>query len=242
MLERSLVFDELTALDVMTPRIRMHTVQQSDPVGVILQRAKETGRSRFPVIGKSLDDIVGIVHIKDVFRVPSLERPHTTARSIMQAPVVVPSSVPLDRLLKTLRQGGLQMAVVIDEFGGTDGIVTIEDVLEELVDEVHDEHDSDAPILRRRGGAGWTLSGLLRPDEVSEAIDIFLPEDADYDTIGGLVTDRLERIPVVGDAVRVRAVDRAGQTLAITLTVERMDGRRVDKVRMRIVPQKGSAA
>lgn len=236
MLERTLVFDELTALDVMTPRIRMHSLRATASASAVLELTKNTGHSRFPVTGKNPDDIVGIIHVKHVFGVTPEKRATTPVSTIMKRPVVVPSSIPLDALLNTLKQGGLQMAVVIDEFGGTDGLVTMEDVVEELVDEVRDEHDQRSSIIRRRSGRGWTVSGLLRPDEISESIGISLPEDDDFETVGGLVADRLERIPQEGDYIEVPAINRKGRTIRIRLEVERMEGWRVDRLHMEILP------
>lgn len=234
MLERSLMFGELTALDVMTPRVRMQTVRAGDSVVSVLLLAKTTGLSRFPVVGKSLDDIVGIVHIKHAFSVPARQRTELEVKQIMQPPVVAPSSIQLDALLEMLRKSGLQMAVVIDEFGGTDGLVTIEDLLEELVGEVRDEHDHVGSAIREREGGSWILSGLLRPDEIGEEIGIFLPEEEEVETVGGLVAHHLERVPAVGDSVDITALNRNGKRLAIYLEVEHMEGRRVDRLRMAV--------
>lgn len=235
MLERTLIFDELTAVEVMTPRRKMHYVHASDLATTVLHLAKKTGHSRFPVIDKELDDIVGIVHLKHVFSVKPTARDTTLISSIMNQPILVPSSIPLDALLKTLRNGGLQMAVVIDEFGGTDGVVTMEDVLEELVDEVRDEHDNQASIIRQRGGQSWVLSGLLRPDEINEATNIALPDTDEYETVAGLFTEELERMPIKGDSVVISAIDRQGNSLRIKLRVERMDGRRIDRLGMTVL-------
>jgi CBS domain containing-hemolysin-like protein len=232
MLERSLAFGELTALDVMTPRVRMRALNASDPVTAVLDMAQATGHSRFPVIRKNLDDVVGIIHIKQAMVVAKEKRADMKVEQIMQQPIVVPSSIQLDPLLETLRRGGLQMAVVIDEFGGTDGVVTIEDLLEELVGEVTDEHDRFGKTIRKRAAGGWMVSGLLRPDEIGEELGIFVPDEEEFETIGGLVADRLERIPEVGDVAKIEAVDRDGNTVQVRLKVERMDGRRIDRVHM----------
>jgi CBS domain containing-hemolysin-like protein len=232
MLERSLTFGELTALDVMTPRLRMKTLGRDEPVSHVVALAKSTGFSRFPVAGKSLDDIVGIVHIKQALGVPKSKRGHVKVEQIMQSPIVVPSSIPLDPLLATLRQGGMQLAIVVDEFGGTDGVVTMEDLIEELVGEVYDEHDRSKSAIRKLAKGGWVLSGLLRPDEIGEELGIFLPDEDEFETVGGLVSHYLERVPAVGDVAEVTAVDRDGRKRAASLKVERMDGRRVDRVHM----------
>lgn len=235
MLERTLVFDELTALDVMTPRIRIHAVRKTDPVEKILELARATGLSRFPVISNHMDNIVGVVHLKHVFAVPAHLRHSTHADQIMRKPILVPSSIPLDALLGVLRKGGMQVAIVIDEFGGTDGLVTIEDVLEELVDELRDEHDRPTKAIRYRKDGSWVLSGLLRPDEVAEELGIFLPDEEEYETLGGLVTERLERMPEAGDELLVNAVGRSGAIQVVKLTIQRIDHLRVDQIRMSIV-------
>ena len=128
------------------------------------------------------------------------------------------------------------MAIVVDEFGGTDGIVTIEDLLEELVGEVQDEHDSVRVPIRRLSRGVWLLSGLLRPDEVSEDLGVFLPEGEEYETIGGLMANALEHVPESNDVVEIEAIDRDGQEVRVELKVNHMDGRRVDSVRMSLVP------
>ncbi len=232
MLERSLNFAELTALDVMTPRVRVKAISGSATVSEVITTARQTGLSRFPVIDKNLDDVIGVIHIKHAIKVPKAERQQAMVQQIMRAPIVVPSGLPLEPLLTSLRKGGLQMAIVIDEFGGTDGIVTIEDLLEELVGEVQDEHDRTRSDIRKRSPNVWLLSGLLRPDEIGEELGIYVPEHDDVETIAGLLTHHLERLPEAGDAVMVKAVDREGATLMVELRAERMDDRRVDKIQL----------
>ena len=235
MLERTLAFGELTALDIMTPRVHMKVLTVEDTASDVLALARSTGHSRFPVIRKGLDDVVGIVHIKNAVGLAKDQRSSVSVERIMKKPIAVPSSIQLDPLLDTLRRGGLQMAVVIDEFGGTDGVVTIEDLLEELVGEVRDEHDRLGMAIRKRGRGGWMVSGLLRPDEIGEELGIFLPEEEEFETLGGLVSDRLERIPAVGDMANIVAVNREGKDVYVHLRVERMDGRRVDRVLLEVV-------
>lgn len=237
MMERSLTFGDLTALDVMTSRLRMRTVGKDDTVQAIIDATQATGLSRFPVTGEHTDDIVGIAHIKQAIVVPHDQRQTVKVRDVMIKPVFVPSGVQLEPLLEQLRNGGMQMAVVIDEFGGTDGIVTIEDLLEELVGEVEDEHDrTKVSAIRRRSATSWILSGLLRPDEIAEELGIYLPEQEEYETIGGLMAHQLEHIPKMKDSAAVPAVDRNGNTLVATLTVEKMDGHRVDRIHLAIAP------
>lgn len=230
MVERSINFGELLAVDVMTPRVRVQSLQADMTASHVLALSRRTGFSRFPVYGKSLDDVRGVVHIKQAFAVPYAERDTMTVDRILRQPVLMPSTIELEPLMEALRRGGLQMAVLIDEFGGVAGIVTMEDLLEELVGEVHDEHDRTKATMRRQSDGSWLLSGLLRPDEIAKDLDVVLPDDDDTETIGGLLVQRLERLPVVGDSVAVEAVNRDGQDLLATMRVERMDGYRVDRI------------
>jgi CBS domain containing-hemolysin-like protein len=224
LVRRSLAFGDRRAADVATPRVRMRSMSGSDPVEAVVDLAKATGHSRFPVVGEDLDDVVGLVHVKHAVAVPEDERATTTVGQVMARPVVVPSTIRLEPLLRELRAGGMQMAVVIDEFGGTDGVVTVEDLVEELVGDVIDEHDPRGASTRRHADGSWSLSGLLRPDEVTEAVGVEMPDDDSYDSMGGLMGRELGRIPELGDSVNLPGV---------VLTVERMEGRRVDLIRLR---------
>ncbi len=225
--QRSLAFGGKQAADVLTPRVRMRTVQVDDPVGEVIAMARRTGHSRFPVVGQGLDDVVGLIHVKHAVAVGEEDRETVTVGDVMIDHLVVPSTMELDPLLETLRRGGLQLAVVIDEFGGTDGLVTIEDLIEELVGDVVDEHDRVGAHAQRRKDGTWLLSGLLRVDEVVQTVGVRLPLDDAYQTLGGLIADRLGRLPVTGDIVDVDGV---------SLTVHLMDGRRVDRVHLALPP------
>lgn len=219
---RTLSFAERTAADVMTPRMRVATVDATDPVDEIIKAARSTGHSRFPVIGDSPDDIRGLVHVKKAVAVPARKRSAIEAGAIMTEVLRVPETIHLDALISQLRDGNLQLAVVLDEYGGTAGIATLEDLVEEIVGEVADEHDKVRPGLLQSASGDWYFPGLLRPDEVSEQIPgLTVPDDPAYETVGGYVMSQLGRIAVVGDVV-----EAGGGTLAVT----RMDGRRIDRI------------
>jgi CBS domain containing-hemolysin-like protein len=221
-ISRTLNFSGRTAADVMTPRIRVETIDADQPVSDILDAARRTGYSRFPVIGDSADDIRGLVHVKKAIAVPGERRPNLEAGAIMTDVLRVPETIHLDALLAELREGNLQLAVVLDEYGGTAGIATLEDLVEEIVGEVADEHDRVRPGLLQSASGDWYFPGLLRPDELSEQIPgLTVPDEAAYETVGGYVMSELGRIPAVGDTV-----DVGGGTLSVT----RMDGRRVDRI------------
>ncbi|MET4143317.1 hemolysin family protein [Arthrobacter sp. UYCo732] len=219
---RTLNFSARTAADVMTPRIRVETIDADQPVSDILDAARRTGYSRFPVIGDSADDIKGLVHVKKAVAVPWDRRANLEAGAIMTDVLRVPETIHLDALLAELREGNLQLAVVLDEYGGTAGIATLEDLVEEIVGEVSDEHDKVRPGLLQSASGDWYFPGLLRPDELSEQIPgLTVPDEAAYETVGGYVMSELGRIAVVGDTVPV-----GGGILSVT----RMDGRRIERI------------
>jgi len=229
LLDRSLTFARLSAADVMTPRTDVHAVDADETADDVIRLARRTGHSRFPVVGESIDDILGIVHLKAAVSVPRERRPGVRALALASEPLRVPETVHLDALVSELRARGYQMAVVVDEYGGTAGVVTLEDLVEEIVGEVLDEHDRQKAGIVTTPEA-VTFPASLRPDELRDRTGIRVPEAEVYDTVGGFLMSELERIPVVGDEVAFEDG---------TLSVTRMDGRRVDRVRF--VPGPGFA-
>ena len=237
LIERSVEFGTRTAGEIMTPRVRTHSLEENDRAEAVIDLARRTGHSRFPVLDEH-DAVVGTVHVKNAVGLPLHERGTTRVKHLMAKPVVVPDSLRLDPLLALLRSEGFQMAIVLDEYGGQAGIVTLEDVIEEIVGDISDEHDSIRAQARLRRDGSWSLSGLLRPDEIEDLTGIELPESEDYDTVGGLVMSVLGRVPQRGDVAEVAVPDRSdpdemGERLAF-LTVEHMDGLRVDRVALRV--------
>jgi CBS domain containing-hemolysin-like protein len=230
LLTNTIDFEELTAVDVMTDRQRMVVLRRDHTAADVMTRARESGHSRFPVIGESRDDILGIVHLRRAIGVPFERRAEVPAAALMVDAPRVPETVHLGPLLVELRDLGLQMAVVVDEYGGTSGVVTLEDVIEELVGDVADEHDRRRTSTARRADGSWALPGLLRPDELTETTGLTVPEDGPYETLGGLLMAALGRVPEVGDEVVVDGV---------RLRVELMQGRRVERVVVQEVPDDG---
>ncbi len=221
LLDRTLTFSRLTAADVMTARPSMHAISAGDSADDVIQLARRTGHSRFPVYEDDLDDITGVVHLKAAVSVPRERRTEVPVGALSTEPLRVPETAHVDGLISELRARGYQLAVVVDEYGGTAGLVTLEDLVEELVGEVSDEHDrTRAGVVRGRDGL--TFPGELRPDELRSRAGIEVPEGDVYDTVGGYVMSVLERVPVVGDEVPLDSG---------TLHVVRMDGRRVDRIR-----------
>ena len=219
---RTLHLGELTAENVMTPRVDVHALHASATAADAANLTLATGHSRFPVYDTGLDDIDGIVHIKDVLALDEEKRRTTPVAELVRQPPLVPDSAPVDRLLERLRDEG-PMAVVVDEYGGTAGVVTLEDIVEEVVGEVRDEHDpAERPELTATGPGAWEVDGGLRVDELRDAVGLTVPEGP-YETVAGLVAHRLERIPEAGDTTVV-----TGWRLTVLAT----EHHRADRVRI----------
>ncbi|WP_122820456.1 hemolysin family protein [Varibaculum vaginae] len=220
---RSVGLGKLCARDVMTDRRRMDSLEEGQSAEDVVELSRRTGHSRFPVLGEDADDILGLVHLRRAVAVPFAKRKNVpvTAQSLLVEALRVPETVRLAPLLVQLRAANLQMAVVVDEYGGTCGIVSLEDVVEEIVGEVADEHDLRRRGIRLEGKNKWLVDGDLRPDEIADRIDVALPDDGPYETVAGLMLVILGKIPKEGDSVKVRSH---------TLTVARMEGRRIEKV------------
>jgi CBS domain containing-hemolysin-like protein len=224
LLRRSLTFGDKTAGSVLTPRLQVVAVRADQTAAELLDLARRSGHSRFPVHDGALDEVTGLVHVKHAFAVPLGARERTRVAEIMVEPVSVAESLHCDDLLTRLRRGGLQLAVVVDEYGGTAGVVTLEDLVEELVGQVRDEHDRpEVPAVVALSDGGRAASGLVRRDELTEQLGLVPPEGV-YETLAGLVVDRLGRLPQTGDVVEVDGW---------TLGVMRMDGYRIDRIHVR---------
>ncbi|WP_217165573.1 hemolysin family protein [Streptomyces sp. AC512_CC834] len=198
---RTLSLGELTAQHVMTPRVKVSALHSSATAEDVVNLTRATGLSRFPVYREKIDEIVGMVHLKDALAVPVHDRLRTPAGRIARPALLVPETLPVRPLLTRLRSEQ-PIAVVVDEYGGTAGVVTLEDIVEEIVGEVRDEHDGlDVPELApappEEGRPAWDVEGSCRVDTLRR-IGLQAP-DGPYETVAGLVADLLGRIPAVGD-------------------------------------------
>lgn len=219
---RTLLFSDRTASDVMTARRQVEMLPSTAAVEDVIELARRTGHSRFPLFEENQDDVRGFVHVKKAVAVPPERRESVEAGALMEDVLRVPETIHLDVLLRELRESALQVAVVLDEYGGTAGIATLEDLVEEIVGEVADEHDRVVPGVLQTADGRWHFPGLLRPDEVTERVtSLDIDDDPAFETMGGFMMDRLGRIPEVGDTVPIETG---------ILEVERMDHRRVDRI------------
>jgi CBS domain containing-hemolysin-like protein len=232
----------LTAEELMTPRSKIVALETDETVADLIAAAAESGFSRFPIVDGDLDETVGIVHVKQVFAVPAAERATTLLTTLAQHVPVVPSTLDGDAVMAEIRANPLQTAMVVDEYGGTAGMVTVEDLIEEIVGDVRDEHDDATPDVVA-AGAGWRVNGLLRIDEVALATGFRAPEGP-YETIGGLVLRELGHIPVAGETVELTGLDADGLldlSMRWQATVVRMDGRRIDVLELQELGSRAEA-
>jgi magnesium and cobalt transporter len=225
MLEGVLEVSDLQVRDIMVPRAQMVFVRRDDPASRILPTVVESGHSRFPVMDEDRDDIVGILLAKDLLRLVSSEaRERFDIREFMRPAVFVPESKRLNMLLKEFRGNRNHMAIVVDEYGGVSGLVTIEDVIEQIVGDIDDEFDieEDDQNIRKEAEHQYAVRGVTRLEEFNEYFGTDLA-DADFDTVAGLVMKALGRLPRRGEAVQLAGLE---------LRVVRVDRRRIDMLRV----------
>ncbi|GAA0273322.1 hemolysin family protein [Cryptosporangium japonicum] len=232
LLQRTIRFGDKRAAEAMTPRVDVVGLEATATVEDLLALATESGHTRFPIYIDTLDQVVGVVGVIDALSVPAQRRGETLARSIGRDPVQVPESLDLDAVLAALRAGNAEIAIVVDEYGGTDGIVTTEDLVEELVGEIDDEYDPptglDTPrITAPDADQAVLVPGVLREDELAELTGFRLP-DGPYETLAGFVMSQLGRIPVEGERAEYN-----GWTFVVT-SVER---HRIEQVKVRPSPE-----
>jgi CBS domain containing-hemolysin-like protein len=221
LLEGVFEFSEKSAEEVMTPRTQIVAVEADATVEAAADVVAEARRSRYPVSGDSLDDIVGVVHAKDILTAVR-RSPSTPVRDIMRVPLFVPGTREVEDVLADMKRLKVHLALVLDEYGGTAGLVTMEDLLEEIVGEIYDEHDKPNTAVAPVGPGAPSLEGSLSIPDFNDQFDASL-DDTDYTTLGGYLFGRLGRLPATGDRIKAD-----GFLFEITA----MDGRRVKSVRV----------
>jgi CBS domain containing-hemolysin-like protein len=219
-----LEFKDLTARDVMIPRTRVSGIEISSPLAEVRRHVATDGHSRYPVYRESLDQIVGLLYAKDLFR--DAEGPKTLPELARDQLLYVTESQPVASMLREMRAKRLHMAIVTDEFGGTSGIVTLEDVLEEIVGDIRDEHDAEGPV-QHLGGGRVVADASISLADLAGYLDREIPSDGDYESLGGLLVHRIGHVPAVGATLQIDG---------LKLIVREADQTRVVKVE--IVPQK----
>ncbi|MDD1658655.1 MAG: hemolysin family protein [Methanomicrobiales archaeon] len=227
MLFNVLEFGDTTAREVMTPRVNVMMIDEKDTLPHTVEIFKETGFSRLPVYSGEKGNVTGLLNVKEVFPVVLERREGVTIRDLMHEPYFAPETAKIDDLLKELQKRKVHMGFVLDEYGEFAGIITVEDILEELVGEILDEFDQDEPEIQTVEPGVYLIDGQVRVKDANDQLGISLPLEASYDTLGGLATDRLGHIPRRGDMVSIDGEE-------ITITVIQMLGRRVGRVKLSV--------
>ena len=222
-------FGDLTARELMVPRTEMQAVDADAPVNDLITLAIQHPRSKFPIYEGDLDHVIGVAHVKDLVRVQHDQRRAATIRGLLREALFVPDTIRLDNLLQQFRAKRQHLAIVLDEYGGTAGLVTLDDLMEQIVGEVHDSFDRTTPEIQRLPDGSALVDGLTLIETVNEQLNLSLQDDY-YDTIAGFVLGRLGRMAKVGDLLEVEPV---------RLVVEAMDGLRI--ARLRLIPRKLAA-
>ncbi|MBC2745333.1 MAG: HlyC/CorC family transporter [Desulfosarcina sp.] len=193
--------DDTSASEIMTPRTDMFVVDADAPLD--LKAMAESGFTRIPVIEGDIDHVVGIINIKDIFMHQATSDTPVNVRAIMRPPYFVPENKKLDRMLNQFKARKNHMAVIVDEYGGVSGLITLEDALEELVGEIRDETDKEEPHIISKKPREWMVLGKSDIEEVNEKIGMHIPESSDYDTFSGFILDRIGRIPEEDEAFTI---------------------------------------
>jgi len=231
LLQRTIRFRDKRAAEAMTPRVDVVSMRADATVADLLTLSRQSGFSRFPIYVQTLDQVTGVVQVNDALGVPPVRRLTTSVSAVAREPLFVPESLDLDGVLEALRKGGTDLAIVVDEYGGTDGVVSIEDLVEELVGEISDEYDVEDATTTAHGLPDLTVpghertvlvDGVLREDEVAEQTGFHLPPGP-YETLAGFLMARLGHIPAVGETWQEQGWE---------FTVVEVDRRRVEQVRV----------
>lgn len=213
-------FSETLAREVMVPRVDMVCADASQGLREVIRLIKESGHSRIPVYTDSVDHIQGIVYAKDLLDLPPQEDGASAVLALARKPFFIPETKKIDDLLRDLRRNKVHIAIVVDEYGGTAGLVTLEDLLEEIVGEIQDEYDSEEPEFVQLGPDSFRVDGRMNLDDVNDLCGTSLPTES-VDTIGGFIYDLLGRIPQEGETI---------QWEDVSFRVEEIEGQRIAKV------------
>ena len=220
-IENMLDFSHTMVREIMVPRTRMIALDIESPRDVLFQIVRENMYTRYPVYRNQLDDIVGFIHSKDLFLHPLIDSPKFSLEEIVRSPLYVPESKLASKLLRTMQRKRMQMAFVVDEYGGISGLVTTEDLLEELVGEIEDEHDiGDLRLAERLADGSLMVDGQISLNDLEEVLDIKFAEGLPYDTLAGLILQELGRFPEQGIKIRWNEYDLVCEEVTPTSIVK----------------------
>jgi CBS domain containing-hemolysin-like protein len=235
MIMNVLEFEDLTAAEVMVPRTSIITIDAQATIDEVLQTISAKGHSRYPVYRETVDNVVGLLYAKDLFRVVDELDVHTAkAESFIRTPVnFVPEAKPVSSLLREMQARRLHMAVVVDDYGGVSGIVTLEDIVEEIIGDIQDEHDAEEDPFVDLGDGRVLVDATVPVDDLSEFLGVAIPDEGDFMSLGGLLIHQAGQVPVPGAEI---------EAFGFRFTVREADERRVSKVEVTRLAGEGTEA
>lgn len=233
--ETNMVFGALhlrqtKAHSVMVPRTEISSAPLDSSLGEVIKLINQCGHTRIPIHKESIDKIVGILHAKDLLKWWGKDPDSKLPFEILRPPFFVPENQSINEVLKSLKQKKTHLAIVTDEYGGTSGIITIEDIIEEIVGEILDEHDTELPLLSQINENTFLVDARLEIEKLEKVLGIELPE-GDYESVGGFIISLLGRLPQMGEKIKFRDIE---------MTIQQADQRRVEKILIRIHPSTGN--
>jgi len=217
---------ETKAHSVMVPRTEISSAPLDSSLGEVIKLVNQCGHTRIPIHKESIDKIVGILHAKDLLKLWGKEPDTKLPFDILRPPFFVPETQSINEVLKSLKEKKTHLAIVTDEYGGTSGIITIEDIIEEIVGEILDEHDTEVPLLSRINENTFLVDAKLEIEKLEDALGIELPK-GDYESVGGFIINLLGRLPEVGEKIRYEG---------LIMTIQQADLRKVEKILVRVIP------
>lgn len=224
LIRSAIEFDDLDVYDIMTPRVNVIAINETESLEEVSSKFRDNEFSRLPVYSESIDSIIGIVHEKDLFL---NARGEFNLKSILQPSICLSKNMKISAALRVLQKAKVHMAVVVDEYGGTSGIVTMEDIIEELVGEIWDEHDEEEVLIRRADDDTFIVSGSENLDSMFDALGLYVQEDFESTSVGGWVTEQMEKIPVAGESFEFQN---------LTIIVLKATVKRVVEIKVKISP------
>ncbi len=218
MIRRVFSFSETLVKEVMIPLIEVEAIEESSPVSEARDKVRRMLYTRYPAYRERIDDVIGILHAFDLVNLP---KDTTTIKSLIRPAFYVPESMPVDMLLLRMQKENFAMAIVVDEYGGCVGIITREDILEEIVGEIEDEHDEEERLYRQLGPIRWLIQARMEIDQINEELGFNLPDDEDYETLGGFILSRMHRIPRPGEILNYQD---------LSFVVRKADARSIEEI------------
>jgi putative hemolysin len=216
-------FRETTAREVMVPRMDMVAVEKNTPRDKVLDIVQKQGHSRIPVFQQKIDNIVGILYVKDLLSLTGNKKSDSSLTNLLREPYFVPESKLIDELLREFQKERMHMAIVVDEYGGTSGLVTLEDIIEEIVGEIRDEYDQEKPLIRQVSACEWLVDGKINIEELNSSLELSIPVQEDFESLGGFILSELGAIPAEKESLQFESY---------RLIIEKVVGRRIKSVRI----------